>query len=154
MDAIDSIFGSEEEISDPKLQLKIREWQIIDAVIGDLPGLLSRVGICNLFSPDPDTRLKFADLLSRRISKAILRAVDGRGDRRRGRSPKNHIRDLQIYTLRKDKKRQLSFGQIATIMRMEKPTVYAAFRRYESQLKRNPDKLIQDTLEERFPRGN
>jgi hypothetical protein len=154
MDAIDSIFGSEEEISDPKLQLQVREWQIINAVVDDLPELLSRVGISTILSPDPDKRLKSAGLLSRRISKVILRAVDGRSDRPRGPKPKHRIRDLRIYRLRNDKKKHLSWGQIATIMRMDKYNVQSAFRRYVAQLRKNPYKLIQDTLEERFPSGS
>jgi hypothetical protein len=37
---------------------------------------------------------------------------------------------------------------------MDKYNVQSAFRRYVAQLRKNPYKLIQDTLEERFPSGS
>jgi hypothetical protein len=153
MDAIDSIFDSEEETSDPKRALKLREWQITNAVTERLPELLSQVGISNILSSDPDKRRDSAGLLSRRISKVILQAAENRS-RPRGPRPKNRVRDLHIYLLRKDKKKHLSWGQIAKIMQMDKYNVQVAFRRYEGHLRRNPDKLLQDAFEERFPNSS
>jgi hypothetical protein len=154
MDAIDTLFDSEEEISDPKLKLKIWEQQIITAVIDELPELLSGVGMRNLLSVEPDKRQKSVGQLSRRISKVILRALEKRSDQPRGRKAKNQVRDAQIYRLRIDEKRHLSWQQIARIMRLDKYQAQAAFRRYELQLQKNPYKLVQDTLQGRFPHGS